>query len=575
LVYAFYISKVDGLPGEILLEARGIGVPFYLTVDSFSTSTTVTPNTGSQFNPALPISGTSVISASEVTPNRVYYSKNQQPEAVPLLNYQDVGPKDQKILRIIALRDSLFIFKEEAIYRLSGESAPFIVTVFDKSTILKAPDSAAVLNNQIYIYSSQGVATISDTGVAIISRPIENLLIKLQQYTNFKAATFGVGYESDRSYYLFTVSATSDTKATQCFRFNTFTNTWSILDLSKTCGIVNPQDDLLYLGAGDLNYVEVERKNYDRTDHADREIEIEIQTDSVLATTFEIITPSINAIGVGDVIIQTQYLTINKFNLLLRTLDLDDGLIAEDFESSLEAEAGNNLRSNLVALAQKLDTELGSGTYYDAEFIALTDSFVDLQTAFNLIVDKLNLEETLSISNYQRSTGTVDLEVVITDIDTNTLLLTTRYAFPFIAGPSLVYKKIETEIIWAPQYFDDVSVGKHIREASILFEDSSYTSAIVAYSTDISPSYVEVDAIGTGTGVDVIGTGPGFFGSDLFGANNFGGDGTSVPFRTLPSRDKQRCRYINTKFMHEVAREKYSIYGISFTYELFSSRLYK
>ena len=50
----------------------------------------------------------------------------------------DVGPKDREIKRIIALRDSLFIFKVDGIYRLSGDVAPFTVAPFDFSTQLSA-----------------------------------------------------------------------------------------------------------------------------------------------------------------------------------------------------------------------------------------------------------------------------------------------------------------------------------------------------------------------------------------------------------------------------------------------------
>ena len=55
-------------------------------------------------------------------PNRIYYSKILQPEAVPLVNFIDVGAQDQPILRIFPIRDSLFVYKSDGLYRISGAS---------------------------------------------------------------------------------------------------------------------------------------------------------------------------------------------------------------------------------------------------------------------------------------------------------------------------------------------------------------------------------------------------------------------------------------------------------------------
>src|SRR6202012_1967859 len=98
------------------------------------------------------------------------------------------------------------------------------------------------------------------------------------------SSTFGVSYESDRSYYLWTVTNTSDTFATQLFHYNTFTQSWTQSDQSKRCGLVNYQDDRMYLGATDVNFIEQERKNFDRSDFADREILLELCPDSVASS---------------------------------------------------------------------------------------------------------------------------------------------------------------------------------------------------------------------------------------------------------------------------------------------------
>jgi hypothetical protein len=264
----------------------------------------------------------SAISENEANPNRLAYSKLQQPEAVPAINTLDIGTKDKAIKRIVSLRDSLFIFKEEGIYRLAGQSpTSFSVDLFDNSASVIAPDTAAVLNNKIYILTTQGVLMISDTGVDIISKPIENILLQYGKNPNFSNLCFGFASESDRSYYMWVPEKIDDTNSTLCLRFNTDTNSWSTWDRAQTCGVVNTKDDKIYLGSVD-GYIEAERKNLDRTDYADREFDVNIGTFAIFDKKIKNISP-LNLLNKGDCLTQTQYLTIAKFNNILNKLDND------------------------------------------------------------------------------------------------------------------------------------------------------------------------------------------------------------------------------------------------------------
>src|SRR5690606_33655051 len=126
------------------------------------------------------ITNQDITSTNNESVNRVYFSKLGQPEAVPSVNYIDVGPQDQAIERIVALRDNLFVLKTDGVYIIDGVSAPnFSVRLLDNSSNIIAPDTAVVLSNQIYALSSQGVVTITETGVGIISRPIEDIILKV------------------------------------------------------------------------------------------------------------------------------------------------------------------------------------------------------------------------------------------------------------------------------------------------------------------------------------------------------------------------------------------------------------
>lgn len=261
LVYAFYLSGYDDLPGQVLIEERGIGGAIFA----------VTSSKGSSFAPVFSLTGTTHESSNDEAKNRIYIAKSKQPEAVPILNYLDAGSADKDIFRGIALRDSVFIFKDDGIYRLSGEDASnFRVDLFDNTATIKGMETAVALNNQVFLYSDQGVIAVSDSGVAVVSRPIESDLAELSSYTNFASASFGVAYESARKYLFFTVTASNDEVATQCYVYNSFTNSWTTWEMTRNCGLVNPGDGKLYLGSADESkkYIYGERKTYTLFDYA-------------------------------------------------------------------------------------------------------------------------------------------------------------------------------------------------------------------------------------------------------------------------------------------------------------------
>jgi hypothetical protein len=267
-IYGFYVSTIDDLPGKMLFTERSIGG------DEFAATSTA----GSSFSPVLPTSGTDVVSENDTHQNRVYISKPNQVEAVPLLSYLDVGSANFPILRVVALRDGIFFFKTDGIYRISGEVDAFNVSLVDNTVILKASESAVPFNNQVFCCTTQGVCAVTDSGVQIMSVPIENILLEIssEQFTNFSTATFGVAYESSRQYMLWTITEEDDEFATQAFVYNSLTNTWTRWIANRTCGIVNPAVNKLFMGKGDSGQVMIERKSYTNADYADEQYAINI-----------------------------------------------------------------------------------------------------------------------------------------------------------------------------------------------------------------------------------------------------------------------------------------------------------
>lgn len=273
--WALYTSGYTSLPGNITLIARNLSVTAFVVISS----------NGTAYSPQIPLSGTSYTSTNQVNKHYVYVSKPQIPEAVPLANFIPVGTADKAILRILALRTSVFVFKEDGVYRILGtDITNFTVAPFDSTVILTAQDSAVLLNNQIWCMTNQGVCAVSDSGSVIMSRPIERDLLTLSSslYTSFASATFGIRYESDRHYNLFTPTNPTDTTATQNWVNNFITQCWTNWPLSVTAGIVSLfPDDHLYLCFAD-GQVARERKNWNNTDFADFSYTVTITSSSDL-----------------------------------------------------------------------------------------------------------------------------------------------------------------------------------------------------------------------------------------------------------------------------------------------------
>lgn len=307
------------------------------------------------------------VSNNEDKPNRVYYSKKNKPDAVPLLNYVDVGSANKEILRIFPLRDSLFVFKEDGLFRISGENAPFVVSRFDSSCVLVAPDSVAVSNNIIYGWTLRGISNITESGVRDITRPIDVEILKISGNIkeHFVRNTWGVGYDSDNSYIVFTSLSEEDEYATIGFRYSDLTNTWTNIIKDTNCGLVRSNYDKLYMGAGGSNTILLERKNFDRTDYAHDDFNVSIPYFNIQNDGNKLKLTSVTNIEEGDVIAQEQYLTISKFNQFLAKLDFDPTI-------GLMPYASGSLSSTTLTIDTGVSHFLSDGDY-----VTFTDSDID------------------------------------------------------------------------------------------------------------------------------------------------------------------------------------------------------
>ena len=276
-----FVNLVNDISTSFNAYYLGIGEidkgVFEIEALTFSQSAfTVNSSQGTAFITNLPQTST-----NEEFGNRLYLSLQDQPESVPFGNWIDIGTKEFQIDRILFLRDSWYVFKSNGdIYKGVGATINTVsVRLFNSNAKLRGIQLPAILDNNIFCFSDQGVIVVNDNGVETISYPIERELFKISKIrnTSFEDVSFGIGYESDRKYIMFVTTESTDTVATQAYVFNILTKGWARLERDASFGFWNITEDRLYLGTDEVFQ---ERKEYNETDFSESEVDVTITASS-------------------------------------------------------------------------------------------------------------------------------------------------------------------------------------------------------------------------------------------------------------------------------------------------------
>ncbi len=221
----------------------------------------------------------------EAKPNRVYYSKQQQPEATTRNGWLDVGSPDTTILAMKSQRGQIWVWKTDGIYRIRGDSPEnFSVEAMDTSLRTLAVESVILFGNRCWGLTDRGVIAVSESGIEPMSNGIDH---ELRLMISNVAATvgpsvandcFAVAHESSREYILHVPDpVTVDLSGAYgtCRYAYVYTSpppgsssrgSWGKWDWGdrqtqvqspngfaypgKRCGVVGLTDDKLYLGEG-------------------------------------------------------------------------------------------------------------------------------------------------------------------------------------------------------------------------------------------------------------------------------------------------------------------------------------
>jgi len=171
-VWAFYVNGTGNTLGQILIQARQYGTNPSISMSAHQTA----------FRPPLT---TGITTRADTQPNALYYSKATRPDAVPVGNFFTVGPYSAKILRIVPLEESLFVFTDMGLYRVTGSTFfDFQVRGFDLNFKLLARECVATLDGALYAWGYDGIARITSTGVEYLSLPIKETIESILNVAN-------------------------------------------------------------------------------------------------------------------------------------------------------------------------------------------------------------------------------------------------------------------------------------------------------------------------------------------------------------------------------------------------------
>jgi len=297
--YAYYVSAEGDVPGQMLFQGKGYGDDFGMRAYS---------DRPTAWTPQLPTLVTPLWDAPESDDNRhaagLWYSKLAQPESVPPKNYLPVDADNDAILRIFPLNYRLIIFKTSGIYFCTN-TEPFSIQKLSEYRLV-APDSVQVLDEKLYALTDQGIVIVGDSGVGVVSVPIDATLTGMLGPTSLasvKTRTVAVAYRSAQQYLCWLVEQDEygDFSAdnAQAYVFSTLSNGFTRYPFGARAAAIDGASDRLVLAPTNDNVLWQENKTYTVEDFVD----LTVASGTLVAVTGDVLElASVSGVTAGDVI---------------------------------------------------------------------------------------------------------------------------------------------------------------------------------------------------------------------------------------------------------------------------------
>src|SRR5581483_7687602 len=141
---AFGTTDPNGIPGKLTLQRY-----------DFEPAFTVVVTRKGSWTPGFPVAGLS--STADTQANGLWNSKDAEPEAVPAINFRNVGTANFYGRRCFGLRNALIVLKEgDGIWSLTGSGGNYTLQQISTANTI-APDCAAVFADCVWAYTDQGI----------------------------------------------------------------------------------------------------------------------------------------------------------------------------------------------------------------------------------------------------------------------------------------------------------------------------------------------------------------------------------------------------------------------------------
>jgi len=178
------------------------------------------------------------------TPGRLFWSKPDEPEAVPVLNFTDVGDRNQAILALVPLRNALLVFKEDGIFRVTGNApSGWVVDALDRGKRLVARQCVDVLGGVAFAWTNRGIVPVTEGGAGEpISAPIADVLRAAQRLNGLR---FWVKAHARRGLVIVGLAQSGGgfPAPDEEYVWSRATGAWQRWDRDDACMVYDPNED--------------------------------------------------------------------------------------------------------------------------------------------------------------------------------------------------------------------------------------------------------------------------------------------------------------------------------------------
>lgn len=176
----------------------------------------------------------------DLGPNRVYYSVPNQPESVPLLNYIEVGSRSSPVLAVTPLRNSIFVWRRDGLFRLTPNVQPtgavsMNLELFDETVQLTHENSVRKGGNRLFASCSRGFMEVTESNARTISDPIEDIASQVCVDLNTYPLSTAAASDAEKKYAFCALSSSTPT----VYIWNWVKQTWVTRQFTYYGGI-NP-----------------------------------------------------------------------------------------------------------------------------------------------------------------------------------------------------------------------------------------------------------------------------------------------------------------------------------------------